>query len=266
MSLKYRIAATIFALEVLVIGTVLWITLGHSMRTVREQIARTEGVTLQLLADLSRAALLTDEFTDLQTFIEGATRDPRVITIVVSSAEGHVVAGTEPELIGGPFPELVTVREYRYWRTIDIRGGSGVLGTLAIKFSNHPLALAYRETRNLGLSIAIIGMVAIAIVGIAMGFLLTRRLGALAVAADRVAGGELAVRVAPSGSDEVARVGRAFDSMVARLEANMAALQAARDQLIEPTEAMSRLRAVGRRRSAGALQPPISRVAEPAFS
>src|SRR5688572_13098389 len=90
MSLKYRIAATIFALEVLVIGTVLWITLGHSTRTVREQIARTEGVTLQLLADLSRAALLTDEFTDLQTFIEGATRDPRVITIVVSSAEGHV--------------------------------------------------------------------------------------------------------------------------------------------------------------------------------
>jgi hypothetical protein len=45
--------------------------------------------------------------------------------------------------------------------------------------------------------------------------------------------------MAPSGADEVARVGRAFDSMVARLEANMEALQAARDQLIEPTEAMS---------------------------
>jgi hypothetical protein len=59
MSLKYRIATTIFALEVIVIGTVLWITLGHSMRAVRDQIARTEAVTLQLLADLSRAALLT---------------------------------------------------------------------------------------------------------------------------------------------------------------------------------------------------------------
>jgi diguanylate cyclase (GGDEF)-like protein/PAS domain S-box-containing protein len=239
MSLKYRIAATIFALEVMVIGTVLWITLGHSMRTVREQIARTEEVTLQLLADLSRSALLTDEFADLQTFIEGATRDPRVITIVVGSAEGHVVAATDPELIGAIFPELVVKREHRYWRTTDIRGGGGILGTLAIKFSNYPLALAYRDTRNLGISIAIIGMVAIAVVGAAMGFLLTRRLGALAVAADRVAGGELAVRVAPSGSDEVARVGRAFDSMVARLEANMEALQAARDQLIEPTEAMS---------------------------
>ena len=239
MSLKYRIATTIFALEVIVIGTVLWITLGHSMRAVRDQIARTEAVTLQLLADLSRAALLTEEYADLRTFIEGATRDPRVITIVVGSAEGHVVAATEPHLIGGSFPELVVSRDYRYWRTIAIRGGAGVLGTLAIKFSNRPLALAYRDTRNLGLSIAMVGMVAIAIVGAAMGFLLTRRLDALAVAADRVAGGELAVRVAPRGPDEVARVGRAFDSMVARLEANMEALQAARDQLIEPTEAMS---------------------------
>ena len=41
MSLKYRIAATIFALEVVVIGAVLWITLGHSMRSTRAQIAQT---------------------------------------------------------------------------------------------------------------------------------------------------------------------------------------------------------------------------------
>ena len=239
MSLKYRIAATIFALEVVVIGAVLWITLSHSTQSVREQITRTEGVTLQLLADLSRAALLTDEFADLQTFIEGTRRDPRVITVVVGAADGRVVAATEPELIGAPFPELVVAREHRYWRQTEIRGHAGILGYLAIKFSNQPLMLAYEDTRNLGLSIAIIGMVAIAIVGALMGFLLTRRLDALAVAADRVAAGDLSIRVAPAGSDEVARVGRAFDSMVARLEAILEALKAARDQLIEPTEAMS---------------------------
>jgi len=239
MSLKYRIAATIFALEVVVIGAVLWLTLRHSTESVREQIARTEAVTLQLLADLSRAALLTDEFADLQTFIEGTMRDPRVITVVVGTADGHVVAATEPELIGALFPKLVVAREHRYWRQTEIRGRAGLLGTLAIKFSDQPLMHAYEDARNLGLSIAIFGMVAIAIVGAVMGFLLTRRLGALAVAADRVAAGEPAVRVVPAGSDEVARVERAFDSMVAQLETNLAALKAARDQLIEPTEAMS---------------------------
>ncbi len=239
MSLRYRIAATIFALELVVIGAVLWITLRHSTHSVREQIARTEAVTLQLLADLSRAALLTDEFADLQTFIEETRRDPRVITVVVGAADGRVIAATEPELIGVSFPDLVVAREHRYWRQTEIRGHAGLLGTLAIKFSDQPLMLAYQDTRNLGVGLAIAGMVAIAIVGAGMGFLLTRRLGALAVAADRVAAGDLSVRVAPSGADEVARVGRAFDSMVARLATNLAALKAARDQLIEPTEAMS---------------------------
>src|ERR687892_482990 len=231
MSLKYRIAATILAFEVIIIGAVLWLTLGHSMRSVRDQVAQTEEVTLQLLANLSRAALLT--------FIEETRRDPRVVPVGVGAADGRVIAATEPELMGEPFPELVVAREHRYWRHIDILGRAGVLGTLAIKFSHQPLMLAYQETRNLGASTAIVGMAATAVVGALMGFLLTRRLRALAAAADRVAGGELAVRVMPTGSDEVARVGRAFDSMVTRLETNVAALKAARDQLIEPTEAMS---------------------------
>ena len=239
MSLKYRIAATIFALEVVLIGAVLWITLTHSMRSTEEQIAHTEEVTLQLLSDLSRASLLTDEFSDLQTFIEGATRDPRIITVLVGSAQGQVVAATDPELIAAPFPELVVRRAHRYWKKIEIRGHAGVRGTLAIKVSHQPLMQASKEARNLGISTAVVGMIAIAIVGIAMGFLLTRRLGALAVAADRAAGGELGVRLAPTGTDEVARVGRAFDSMMAQLESNLQALKAARDQLIEPTEAMS---------------------------
>ena len=99
--------------------------------------------------------------------------------------------------------------------------------------------LAYRDTRNLGISIALTGMVAIAVVGLIMGFVLTRRLTSLAAVADRVAEGDRTARVEPAGRDEVARVGRAFNSMVARLAANLDALRAARDRLVQPTEAMS---------------------------
>ena len=97
MSLKYRIAATIFALEIVLIGAVLWMTLGHSMSSIHEQIASTEAVTLQLLGDLSRASLLTDEYANLQTFIEGTRRDPRVQEVVIGDARGRVVAATDVE-------------------------------------------------------------------------------------------------------------------------------------------------------------------------
>jgi diguanylate cyclase (GGDEF)-like protein/PAS domain S-box-containing protein len=238
MSLKYRIAATIFGLEIVLIGSVLWMTLGHSMSSIHKQIASTEAVTLQLLGDLSRSALLTDEYANLQTFIEGTRRDPRVQAVVIGDVRRRVVAATDVGMIGLPFPAL-TDHEHRYWRRAEVRGRASLLGDLAIEFSDYPLVLAYRDTRNLGISIAITGMAAIAVVGLAMGFFLTRRLAKLAGAADRVAGGNLALRVAVQGHDEVARVGRAFNSMVARLASNLDELRAARDRLVQPTEAMS---------------------------
>ena len=109
MSLKYRIAATIFALEIALIGSVLWITLGHSMSSIHEQIASTEAVTLQLLGDLSRSALLTDEFADLQTFIEGTKRDPRVQSVIIGDVRGRVVAATDAQ------PDRVALS--RAWRS-----------------------------------------------------------------------------------------------------------------------------------------------------
>jgi diguanylate cyclase (GGDEF)-like protein/PAS domain S-box-containing protein len=238
MSLRYRIAATIFALEIVLTGAMLWTTLGHSMRTIHEQVGSTDAVTLQLVGDLSRTALLTDEFADLQTFIEATKHDPRVEEVVLGDLQGRVVAATDLGMIGTPYPELID-GEHHYWRHTEIRGRASPLGTLAIEFSDYPLVLAHRETRNLGISIALTGMVAIAVVGLAMGFVLTRRLTNLAAVADRVADGDRTARVEVVGRDEVARVGRAVNSMVARLAANLDALRAARDRLVQPTEAMS---------------------------
>ncbi|HET6522472.1 MAG TPA: EAL domain-containing protein [Geminicoccaceae bacterium] len=238
MSLRYRIAATIFVLEAVMIAAVLWVTLGHSMGSAREQMARTDAITLRLLGDLSRVALLTEEYAELQSFIDGAQQDPRIRSVLLADGRERIVAATDLALIGAAVPNLVD-EKYRYWRTVDILGAADRLGLLAVQFSNGPLIAAYRQTRYLGLSIAAIGMVLIAVVGLGMGYVLTRRLERLADTAGRVAAGETTVRVDLPGRDEVARVGGAFDSMVERLAANLRALEAARDRLIQPTEAMS---------------------------
>ncbi len=254
MSLKYRIAATIFGLEIVLIGAVLWMTLGHSMATIHEQIARTEAVTLQLLGDLSRAALLTDEYTNLQTFIEGTKRDPRVQAVIIGDASGRVVAATDLGLIGLPLPVLVA-DEHRYWRRAAIRGHGSALGALAIKFSDFPLVLAYRETRNLGITIAITGMAAIAVVGLAMGFFLTRRLAKLATAADRVAGGELSVRVDVDGAGR-GRPGRPRLQQHGRAAGRQPRRAAGRARPPGAADRgdVGRLRDLGRRRPSGAVQ------------
>ena len=238
MSLKYRIAVTIFALETILIAVVLWGTLRYAMDHVRKQAARTDEVTIRLLNDLGRTALLTDEFAELQAFIDGDQKDPRIRAVIVADANDRVIAASELGLVGSPRPGTLD-GPHTYWRNVEISSRAGPAGSLAIEFSDGPIEAAYRETRNLGISIAVAGMVLIALVGLGMGVVLTRRLQSLADAADRVAASDPTVHVEVSGRDEVARVGRAFNSMVDRMADSVQALEAARDRLIQPAEAMS---------------------------
>ncbi len=238
MSLRARIAVTIFALEMALIAVVLYITLTHSMEGVKRQIGSSQQVTMDLLGDLSKAALITEEFDELQAFIDGTGRDPNIRTVMIGDVEGRVIAATDGELVGAAMPPLED-RGERYWREIAIHGAHAALGRLAIEFSQASLRQAYQETLKIGLLIAVVGTIVIALAGWLMGHVLTRRLWSLAVAADKVACGERDIRVFLPGCDEVARVGRAFNSMVDRLGENMSALQASRDRLIKPTEAIS---------------------------
>jgi diguanylate cyclase (GGDEF)-like protein/PAS domain S-box-containing protein len=238
MSLRYRIAATIFALEIVLIAAILWVTLGHSMRSVGQQLAGSQQVTLQLVGDLSKATLLSGELGKLQAFIEGTGHDPNIHAVTVADRTGQVVAATDRALIGGPWPGAPEGQR-TYYREVKIDGTAGRVGQLAIEFSRAPLWAAFRNTLQLGITVAIIGLLVIALVGLAIGHVLTRRLTLLASAADQVAAGDTSVRVALPGQDEVARVGRAFNSMVNRIASNLEALEAARDRLMKPTEAMS---------------------------
>ena len=238
MSLRARIAVTISLLELVLIAAVLYITLTHSMEGVEEQIESSQQVTMDLLGDLSKAALITEEFGELQAFIDGTERDPNIRTVMIGDVEDRVIAATDSAKLGAIMPVLEDKGD-RYWRTVDIKGAYTTLGRLAIEFSQAPLRQAYQRTLNIGLLIAVVGTIVIALAGWLMGHVLTRRLWSLAIAADKVACGESDVRVFLPGCDEVARVGRAFNSMVDRLGENLSALQASRDRLIKPTEAIS---------------------------
>ncbi len=237
MPLKFRIAATIFLLVTAFVTLLLWVTLSYSMQNVRDQIAASEAVSLQLIGNLSRSALVTEDYANLQSFIDGTRDDPRIETVMLADTRGQVVVATEPEFIGGALPEVSGTR-HRYWRMTDVSGHSNALGTLAIEFSDTALVAAYTKIRNVALAVAICGTIFIAAVGVAIGDVLTRRLQLLADAADAIAAGQTSFPPHLSAHDEVGRLARALASMVNRLQRNMTELEVARDRLILPTEAM----------------------------
>lgn len=229
-SLKYRIALIIFVLEAVMMAAVLGVTLNYSRNETVKQLLATEQVMLQLLGDLSRVALLTSEYDELQPYIEEVVRDPHVKTVLLADRRGRVVVSNEVGSIGKELPSFGDT-ESLHWLIRPVVNIGGNIGTLAIQFSHEELDRTNRDVLNLGVSIALVGMVLIAVVGVAIGYLLTRRLAVLSRAAERLAAGDLAVRTGFSGQDEVAIVGRAFDTMAKSVADNVEQLKRASDLL-----------------------------------
>jgi diguanylate cyclase (GGDEF)-like protein len=137
------------------------------------------------------------------------------------SAVRDAVVGAAAALPNGP----TTRTDDRYVRRIGPAAGQPL-----------PLVLSVprREPRGLyALLIAAVALTGVFVVAVAWWLArnTTRPLAALAHAADRVAGGDLAARVPVSGQDEVARLGATFNRMTRETQAYVQALTASRDQL-----------------------------------
>jgi two-component system sensor histidine kinase RpfC len=221
LSLKYRIAACIFALEAVMMFLVLGQTLTFSEESTRLQLAENEQVTVDVFADLSQNALFTKDYGDLQQYAEKLTRDPHVLKVLAGGRDGRVVVSTDFSELGAPVPTRFAETPERFWRTRTL----GNLGMIAIEFSNRELLDASRRATSRGIAIALSGMAVIAIAGIGFGFLLTRRLKRVSDAATRLASGDLNVRTHITGGDEVSVLGRTFDHMAARIERDISMLE-----------------------------------------
>ncbi|MCW2674090.1 MAG: histidine kinase [Frankiales bacterium] len=84
------------------------------------------------------------------------------------------------------------------------------------------------STRQVELTLVVIGIVLITIAvntALSIGQRVLRPVGELAEAADRMAGGDLGVRLDPQGHDEIADVGRSFNVMAQSLEDSVSTLQ-----------------------------------------
>ena len=228
LSLKYRIAVTIFVLEAVMVGVVLWQTTSLSIQAALEQQVVHEEVTLNPLADMSRLALMTDEFADVQTYFERIADNKDVIHIMLSDRRDRVVASTKLEDVGRALPPLEHEQQ-RYWRVRVIGNGSAKMGILAVEFSHAAMLNANRHTLNLGIGVALTGMAIIAVIGIVLGHLLTRKLDVLATTAQRIAGGDLQAVSGLEDDDEVGEVGRAFDHMARTLQAQVEQIKESRE-------------------------------------
>lgn len=210
------------------LASVLGVTLTQSRNTATDFNTASQKASLDLLANLSITALLTSEYSDYQLYIQDIQKQPSLQRIVLADYKNHVVAGSHVTDVGKLFNDIVKTSDPG-WQIQQVNTPAGPLGILAVKFSAEELNNAYKKTRNIAVIIALTGMIIIALVGLATGFALTRRLSSVTDAAHKYSQGDHSVRSPVSGRDEIALLSNSVNAM-----AN--AISDKEQQLIEQSE------------------------------
>jgi len=223
LSLKYRIAVIIFILEAIMMTIVLQQTQKQSYEASSKQISSNERAILGLVAGISKAALITEEYAELQPYIKELISTTEATKLILTDANNLIIVSSTTSDIGKQLPQLNERSNYR-WQVQEINNASGLMGHLAIEFSNEELTTAYMHARDFGLTIALFGMLIIAAVGVLVGYLLTRRLATLTSTAQKIAEGDLTARTSIHAHDEIGKLAITFDHMVERLLENKEAL------------------------------------------
>lgn len=232
ISLKYRIALTIFVLEVIMVSLVLWKTQTSYYDVVKSIHLEEENVFLNVLDDFSLKALITTEYGELQHFINELVRDQHIMEINVSDTNNRIVASSDFVVLGTRLSSLKD-EERAYWKSRKLSIATGDLGSIHVKFSSAYAEKAYRNALVLGITIAGVSMAVIAVVGVLIGNYLVRRLDRLTEAARKLADGDLGATAGISGSDEIARLSRTFDDMARKIESGVRSLNEREEELKE---------------------------------
>lgn len=218
-SLRIRIAATVFLLELVMLTLVLWQTQSEAYERAQHQIDTQDDTIIQLLGEVSHTALLTTEFSEVSPLFEETTSNPHIIEVRLYDRRDRVIAGSSLNTLGLG-PETETSSKTTYWRHHQIEGSASILGELHVLFSNKELETAYHETLTLGISIAASGMIIIALAGLALGHVLTLRLQRVIEQTRRFALGELDVRTQVGGNDEITELANAFNHMASQISSS----------------------------------------------
>jgi signal transduction histidine kinase len=203
------------------------------------QIKAAEQAALNIVGNISRMALLNEDFDRVQGYIEALTSNPNIIKGLLVDERDIIVASSSFADLGEAPPPLRN-SETDHWSTLEIANPSGRLGLLAVRFSDQARLASYRGALHRGIAIAAAGMSVIAVFGVGFGYLLTWRLQRLVVAAEQLSHGNYHVRTGLSGHDEVARVGAAFDNMTSVIATERKALADANRELDERVRARTR--------------------------
>ncbi|HUP46908.1 MAG TPA: HAMP domain-containing protein [Thermoanaerobaculia bacterium] len=215
LSFRGQLAIAMGAIIVL-ISAAMWVYVPRVLEREAVALAANKADSLaRLTAFTIHPAIYFQDRAALDEALSGARRDQDVAYLIVTDPAGNRLAAYHPERATGH--SGLSADRSLYEVTLPIRDGQRPLATLSLGLS---LARLQREISDMrfaiGALIAVVSAAGLAAV-LLISHLLTRPLREVAEGAQRIAAGDLALRVPVHGDDEIGRLGSSFNHMAAKI-------------------------------------------------
>ncbi len=174
-SLKYRIIFIVFSLEAIMMAIVFWQIINNFNATSFQQAYKNEQVVLNLISSISKTALTTQKYAQLQPHIEYLRTHAQASQLMITDADKKIIASLVPSDVGKQLPEIKQ-RDTHHWQTMEIRDATIPLGLVAIEFPRKAPLSIYTATDKTDINALLISMLIIAAAGMLIVYRITPRL------------------------------------------------------------------------------------------
>ena len=235
MSFRLKTILGIAAIQAILLAALVISGLRWLKDSNEEQLIQRGVATARLFAATAKDAVLATDLASLQSFVQDALMTPGVVYARVRDSAGRVLAEDgEAAALARAFAvdaEPSQVADGVFDSSAEIEAGGAAFGRVEVGLSLAAFRQLMEEARTEGIAVAVLIVVLVGLFSLLLGTALTRRLRQLQVASEQIAREGPGLRIQAKGSDEVAQVIAAFNSMSTRLAESAAERRRAEAEL-----------------------------------
>jgi len=239
-SLRVRLIVSVVVIEIVMLSLLVWSNMGVIRQAHADRLWDTATSMLEQIATTSGGHLIEVDYATLEEYLRNIADHDELSYLMVLDRDDRPVV-TLGELPDVNWPEKdsqpLEVTDGVLDISRDIRIGGQLMGQVRMGFSLELMNRAIDSARVRSIAIAATEITLTILATVFIGVHLTRRLGLLANAAQRVGAGDYEVAVPTEVRDEVGMTATAFNHMVAEVSQRTRHLEEslARERVIEET-------------------------------
>ncbi|MFT6991932.1 MAG: PAS domain S-box-containing protein [Paraglaciecola sp.] len=242
MNFRFKTILGIVLIESVLLVILVLSSLDFLRTSNREQLTQNAVTTAKLFASATKNAVLANDIATLDSFVEEILSNSQIIYVRITGPNRLLAEGGPSEFLKSERSinrNLTSVKDDVYDVVAHIGNAGTVYGIIELGISTKSIQKVFTEARQWAISIALLGILLVAIFSWILGTYLTHYLRKLQAASKAIEESGPGHQLKVIGQDEFAEVVKAFNTMSSSLQRTSEKLKdsiASREQIMATLE------------------------------